>query len=470
MSKSQQTSSKVITIFKRILPSPFTIAILLSLFTLLIAQFLTKPADVGHGTYLLKLVSSWEDGLWDSSGGGLYFAFQMMLILVLGHILALTPAIDKAIQRILNYCTTTTSSVVIVAISAILVGLINWGMGLIFGAIIARKVGEKFARENKPLNYGLVGAAAYVTMMVWHGGLSGSATTKSMEAGYIPNMMKEIGSTGVFPDSVPFEATIGSSLNIMVIIACIILIPLSLYFIAKKTKSAERVPVFEERLTSRTVESTKDKQGAEKLDFSKIFGIALGLIILLIGFYKAITYEGESTLGFIQLNFINLIFLGLGLTLHKTINNFSSALQEAIGDVSGILIQFPFYFGILAIMKSSGLIVLFSDAITSVATAYTLPLFTFISAGVVNFFVPSGGGQWAVQGPIILETAQQLGADLPKSILAMAYGDQLTNMLQPFWALPLLGITKLKPQQLLPYTFLLFVLGFFIFGTALILY
>ena len=214
----------------------------------------------------------------------------------------------------------------------------------------------------------------------------------------------------------------------------------------------------------------KDKQGAEKLDFSKIFGIALGLIILLIGFYKAITYEGESTLGFIQLNFINLIFLGLGLTLHNTINNFSSALQEAIGDVSGILIQFPFYFGILAIMKSSGLIVLFSDAITSVATAYTLPLFTFISAGVVNFFVPSGGGQWAVQGPIILETAQQLGADLPKSILAMAYGDQLTNMLQPFWALPLLGITKLKPQQLLPYTFLLFVLGFFIFGTALILY
>ena len=470
MSKSQQTSSKVITIFKRILPSPFTIAILLSLFTLLIAQFLTKPADVGHGTYLLKLVSSWEAGLWDSSGGGLYFAFQMMLILVLGHILALTPAIDKAIQRILNYCTTTTSSVVIVAISAILVGLINWGMGLIFGAIIARKVGEKFARENKPLNYGLVGAAAYVTMMVWHGGLSGSATTKSMEAGYIPNMMKEIGSTGVFPDSIPFEATIGSSLNIMVIIACIILIPLVLYFIAKKTKSAERVPVFEERLTSRTVESTKDKQGAEKLDFSKIFGIALGLIILLIGFYKAVTYEGESTLGFIQLNFINLIFLGLGLTLHKTINNFSSALQEAIGDVSGILIQFPFYFGILAIMKSSGLIVLFSDAITSVATAYTLPLFTFISAGVVNFFVPSGGGQWAVQGPIILETAQQLGADLPKSILAMAYGDQLTNMLQPFWALPLLGITKLKPQQLLPYTFLLFVLGFFIFGTALILY
>lgn len=469
MSKSQETSNKIIDIFKRILPSPFTIAILLSISTLLLAQFITKPEDVSHGRYFLKLATSWEEGLWDSSGGGLYFAFQMMLILVLGHILALTPAVDRIIQALLTYCTTTTHSVVIVSIAAILVGLLNWGMGLIFGAIIARKVGEKFARENKPLNYGLVGAAAYVTMMVWHGGLSGSATTKSMEEGYIPDMMQRIGSTEVFPNSVPFEATIGSTLNIGVILACLIIIPISLFFISKKTKSAEKVPKFEEKLGKRQEESAKDKKGAEKLDYSRIFGIGLGLSILCIGIYKAFTYEGVSSLGFIQLNFINLMFLGLGLTLHKTVTNFSNALQDAIGDVSGILIQFPFYFGILALMKSSGLIEVFSDSITSIATTYTLPLYTFVSAGVVNFFVPSGGGQWAVQGPIILETAKQLNADLPKSILAMAYGDQLTNMLQPFWALPLLGITKLKPQQLLPYTFLLFLVGLLIFGIALLL-
>ena len=192
--------------------------------------------------------------------------------------------------------------------------------------------------------------------------------------------------------------------------------------------------------------------------------------ILSIGIYKAFSYDGQSSLGFIQLNFINLIFLGLSLTLHKTINNFTKALQNAIGDISGILIQFPFYFGILALMKSSGLIILFSDSITSIASDFTLPLFTFFSAGLVNFFVPSGGGQWAIQGPIIIETAQQLGADLPKTIMAMAYGDQLTNMLQPFWALPLLGITQLKPQQLLPYTFLLFIVGVLIFGIGLVLF
>jgi len=250
---------------------------------------------------------------------------------------------------------------------------------------------------------------------------------------------------------------------------CLISIPLLLYWIAKKTKN-EKVPQFKN--THKTIKAAEKQtiDGAERLDYSKVLGMALGISILIFGIYKAVTYNGSSALGFIQLNFINFIFLGLSLTLHKNIRNFTSALQKAIGDISGILIQFPFYFGILAIMNSSGLIALFSNSITSIASATTLPLFTFFSAGVVNFFVPSGGGQWAIQGPIIAETAQRLGADLPKTILAMAYGDQLTNMLQPFWALPLLGITKLKPQQLLPYTFLIFLVALVIFGIGLLVF
>lgn len=470
MAKKEQQSAKIIRIFKSILPSPFTIAILLTLITLLIAQFVTKPTTVSHGDYFLQLVFSWEDGLWDNSAGGLYFAFQMMLILVLGHILALTPAVNRLINALLRYCNTTASSVVVVALGAITLGLINWGLGLIFGAIIARKVGEKFARENKPLNYGLVGAAGYATMMVWHGGLSGSATTKSMEEGYIPEMMQHAQIAGNYPNSVPFEATIGSGLNITVAIACLILIPTVLFLIARRKKN-EHIPVFHIALEDSTENVTTEKvQGAERLDFSRILGISIGMGILLIGMYKAITFTGTSSLGFIQLNFINLIFLGLSLVLHQTITKFSNALQTAIGDVSGILIQFPLYFGILAIMQSSGLITLFSNSITQIATDYTLPLYTFLSAGLVNMFVPSGGGQWAIQGPIIIETAKQLGADLPKTILAMAYGDQWTNMLQPFWALPLLGITKLKPQQLLPYSFVIFIVGLFIFGMALLIF
>lgn len=463
------TSSKAIRIFQSLLPSPFTIAILLTLLTLALAQFITKPVDVSQSAYFIDLLGAWKTGLWDSSGGGLYFAFQMMMILVLGHILALTPAVDRLIQMLLKYCTDTASSVVVVAIGAITMGLINWGLGLIFGAIIARKVGEKFASEKKAINYGLVGAAAYSTMMVWHGGLSGSATTKSMEEGHIAEMMAKSNLAGPFPETVPFDLTIGSTMNIVMALACLILIPALLYFVAKKFKN-EQIPSFDSQLEITASKEKSNVKGAERLDFSKWFGMALGAGFVLLGVYEAVTFEGLSSFGFIQLNFINFMFLGLSLFLHGSIHNFSEALQLAIGDVSGILIQFPFYFGILALMQSSGLIILFSDSITAVANEATLPLFTFLSAGLVNFFVPSGGGQWAIQGPIVIETAEKLGASLPKTILAMAYGDQWTNMLQPFWALPLLGITKLKPQQLLPYSFLVFLLGLCIFGIGLLVF
>lgn len=468
MSVTVKHSGRLISVFKNLLPSPFTIAILLTIVTLLLAQFVSKPESEPHFEFFIKTVTSWESGLWDSSAGGLYFAFQMMMILVLGHILALTPAVDRLIQLLLKYCNTTASSVVTVAAGSIVLGLINWGLGLIFGAIMARKVGEKFAREKKLLNYGLVGAAAYSTMMVWHGGLSGSATTKSMENGYISEMMEKANITGNFPSSIPFDLTIGSTLNIVIALSCLILIPAFLYFIAKRTKN-ESVPKFDDEFAHSLKSENEQIEGAERLDYSNILGMGLGIAFLMLGIYRAFQYQGSSTLGFIQLNYINFIFLGLSLLLHKNIRNFLKSLDIAINDVSGILIQFPLYFGILAIMQNSGLIILFSDTITSIANSNTLPFFTFLSAGAVNMFIPSGGGQWAVQGPIVIETAARLGADLPKTILGMAYGDQWTNMLQPFWALPLLGITKLKPQQLLPYSFLVLVLGLLIFGIGLLI-
>lgn len=461
-------SQQFISIFKRILPSPFTIAILLTVLTVLLAMFLTKPTDSSNGEYLLYLFSSWETGLWDNSAGGLYFAFQMMLILVLGHVLALTKPVDYLIQALLHYCKTTASSVFIVAIGSIVMGLFNWGLGLIFGAILARKVGEKFSHSGKALNYGLVGTAAYATMMVWHGGLSGSATTKAMEEGYIPKMMERMGSDGSYPSSLPFESTIGSGINIIVAVLCIAIIPVFLYLIARKS-SINDVPKFKNQF-GKKAEIKEKVKGAEILDYSTLFGKFLGLGILILIIIKVFDYQGQSSLGFINLNFINLSLLGLALFFHGSINNFINAVQISIGDVSGILIQFPLYFGILGIMKSSGLITLFSDSIIAISTDYSLPIYTFISAGVVNFFVPSGGGQWAIQGPILIEAATQLGANLPKTVMAMCYGDQLTNMLQPFWALPLLGITKLKPYQILPYTFLLFILGCLLFGGVLLIW
>ena len=162
--------------------------------------------------------------------------------------------------------------------------------------------------------------------------------------------------------------------------------------------------------------------------------------------------------------------LGLALFLHSNFKDFLNSINEAIKGVSGILVQFPLYFGIMGIMTSSGLVYVFSDFFTSISNEFTYPIYTMISAGIVNIFVPSGGGQWAVQAPIILQVANELNVSFEKTIMAFVYGDQLTNMLQPFWALPLLGITGLKARQILPYSMLIMLGGMTIFLFGIIIF
>ena len=162
--------------------------------------------------------------------------------------------------------------------------------------------------------------------------------------------------------------------------------------------------------------------------------------------------------------------LGLALVFHSKIFTFLKAIEKAIGGTAGILIQFPLYFGIMGIISETGIISDLAAYFKTISTDYTYPIFTFISAGMVNFFVPSGGGQWYIQGPLIIQSAIEMGIPLNKSIMAMVYGDQLTNMMQPFWALPLLGITGLKAKDILPYTLILMVVGFIIFTLGLLIF
>ena len=193
-------------------------------------------------------------------------------------------------------------------------------------------------------------------------------------------------------------------------------------------------------------------------------------MILAFAFYKAFIIPENISLNIITPNYINLVLLGLGIMMHSSIYSFLKGVDKAISGASGILIQFPLYFGIMGIMNHSGMVQIMSDFFVSISNETTFPIFTFISAGIVNVFVPSGGGQWAVQGPIIVEAASQLGVGIPKSVMALAYGDLLTNMLQPFWALPLLGITGLKAKEILPYTLILLVAGAIIFIGGLLVF
>ena len=444
-------SDKIGKILKNVLPAPFTIAVILTFLTILIAFFIST--DSYNSKNFFEILSFWEKGLWDNKL--MVFALQMMLMLVLGHSLALSKPISKIINNITIHCNNTANAAAIVTFTTLLVAFFNWGLGLIFGAIFARKVGEHATKNKIPLNYPLIGAAGYSGLMIWHGGISGSAPIKIAEQGHF--LAEKIG-------TISQAETIFSAMNVTISLSLIVILPLFMFFLAKKTKS-ELVNIIEVEKIEKI-----ELEGAEKIDHSNFIAYIFGGIIITYCFYKAILLPDKMTLNFITPNFINLSLLGLCVILHKNFFQFIKSVDSAIKGASGILIQFPLYFGIMGIMKDTGMIELMSDLFISISNENTFPIFTFFSAGLVNIFVPSGGGQWAIQGPIIVEAAMKLGVSIPKSVMSLAYGDQITNMLQPFWALPLLGVTGLKAKEILPYTLLLMLLGGVIFITGLLIF
>lgn len=459
-------ANSIESIFKKIFPSPFTIAVLLNFLSVLLAIIYTGDKDLGYLSQSLTVIEYWEQGLWNAPL--MVFAMQMMLMLVLGHVLALSQPVNKGIQYMTAYCNNTANAAFWVCLLTLLVSLFNWGLGLIFGAIFARKVAENAHQNKWPLHYPIIGACGYSGLMVWHGGISGSAPVKAAESWHIKSLM-----TGIYnkeqldqlPEMLSFTDTIFSTMNISVSIMLLITLPGIMYFIGKKSIAKNY------QINSINIASEAPKLlGAERLDHSKLLAGILGAGILIFAFYKSVVLPESINLNFINPNFINFSLLGIGILFHGNFYRFLKAVDQAISGASGILIQFPLYFGIMGIMKHSGMIHSLSDFFVDISTETTFPIFTFISAGIVNIFVPSGGGQWAIQGPIIIETSLQLGLNISKNVMALAYGDQLTNMLQPFWALPLLGITGLKAKEILPYTLMIMKVGGIIFVSGLLIF
>jgi len=449
-------------LFKRYLPSPFSIAVLLTFLTIALALLFTENSS--EGSHIIAILSYWESGIWNN--GLLVFAYQMMLILVLGHVLVLSKPIELLILKLVGMVKNSANAALLVALPTMLVAFFNWGLGLIFGALLARKVGEYAQKNNIPINYPLIGACGYLGLMVWHGGISGSAPLKVSEAGHLTNLMEGVLSTDVLaslPDTISTGDTVLSGGNLIIFSVVLATISIMAYQLGRKTRPT-RIQL--SRYTFNT-DASKKAVGAERLDRASWFAIGFGVLII-----GAFVIQYSSLLQNLNItpNMLNLFMMGLALIMHGSIKRFLHAVEAAIGDTSGILIQFPLYFGIMGIMASSGMINSISDFFVSISDETTLPIFTFFSAGLVNIFVPSGGGQWAIQGPMILESALQLNVPLGKAVMALAYGDQITNMLQPFWALPLLGITKLEAKEILPYTILFMIVGSVIYITGLLIF
>ncbi|MEL6328469.1 MAG: TIGR00366 family protein [Planctomycetota bacterium] len=443
--------SRISRVFERTAPDPFVLAILLTAVTaaaaLLFGDFASKPADESRAGYLLTQWRS-DSGLWALIG----FGMQMCLVLVTGHALAEARPIKRALHSIAAIPRDARTATAMVAFVACVTGLLNWGLALVVGATLAREVARSLEARGVRAHYPLLAAAGYAGLLVWHGGLSGSAPiTMTTEAGAArvlndPGLLERIGGP------VPLGETLASPMNLVVSGGLALLVPLVFALLVPRDGAGELRPVtdyrpLESEPETRPENGTRPASIPEHLARSRVLAWGLAAAFGLAFFSSA---AGKS-LGSIGLNDVNALMLMLGLALHASSASYARAAEDGARGCAGIILQFPLYAGIAAMLKTSGLVAMFARGAAELPSWALEPGMFFLS-GVVNFFVPSGGGQWGIQGPIALEAAAAAGTDPGRMIMAVAYGDQLTNMLQPFWALPLLAITGVKAREIVGYT------------------
>ncbi|NLY81086.1 MAG: short-chain fatty acid transporter [Lysinibacillus sp.] len=416
------------TIMEKYLPDPYIFVAILTVLVVLLGVGFTESTP-------LDMVIYWGNGFW----GLLAFTMQMVIVLTAGHVLAHSPLFKKFLSSIARRIKTPGMAIIIVTFVSLVACWINWGFGLVIGAIFAKEI----ARHVKKVDYRLLIASAYSGFMIWHGGLAGSIPLSVATEGHpFQDIM------GVIPTS----DTLFTPYNLFIVIVILITLPFfNRWMMPREEETVEVDPTLlvdeEQKLPP------PEKTFASWSERSYILTVFIGLIGLTYLIYHF------ATKGFaLDLNIVNTIFIILGIILHGTPQRFLAATQNAIKTAGGIVFQFPFYAGIMGMMQYSGLAAVFSEWFIAISNDTTFYLFTFYSAGLVNFFIPSGGGQWAVQAPIMLEAAQTLGADYAKTAMAIAWGDAWTYMIQPFWALPALDIAGLKAKDIMG--FCVFVLLF----------
>ncbi|MFP4138879.1 MAG: short-chain fatty acid transporter [Halomonas sp.] len=410
-------SRPAVKLVERYLPDPYIFVLLLTLIAAVAAIAVERQTP-------LAVMRMWGDGFWNL----LTFSMQMLLVLVTGFMLASSPPVKKLLQRLAALAKGPGGAILLVTYVSLAASWINWGFGLVVGALFAKEL----ARLVR-VDYRLLVASAYSGFVVWHGGLAGSIPLTIATEDHFS--VEEIGVIGT-------GSTIFAFFNLAIVVMLFIAVPLVNRLMLPDDK--ESVFVDPKLLEDEPETRVRITRPAERLENSValawLVGIP-GLIFLVDHFFL----RG----GGLNLNIVNFLFLFLAIVLHRTPRSLLTSLNEAIKGGAGIVIQFPFYAGIMAIMVESGLAATMSEALVSFATETSLPFWSFISAGIVNLFVPSGGGQWAVQAPVMLPAAEALGVDVARVSMAVAWGDAWTNLLQPFWALPVLAIAGLKAKDIM---------------------
>lgn len=432
-------TNKSVRMVERYLPDPFIFVLVLTLLVFALGIGFERQSPIA-------MVDYWGGGFWNL----LTFGMQMVLVLTTGFVLASTPFFRKILSSLAKTVSTPGAAIVLVTVVSMVAAWINWGFGLVIGALFARQLAQAVPR----VDYRLLIASAYSGFLVWHGGLASSIGLVIATEGHFTAEKIGIIST---------SETIFATFNLLIVLAIIIVIPIVNRLMMGPPETAHVVDPEKLRKEEEGAALPPVETPADRLENSVTLAQAVGVMgLVFIGYY----FIANS--GTLNLNIVNFTFLTLGLMLHGRPSYFLRSLQEAVKGASGIIIQFPFYAGIMGMMIDSGLAASISQGFVAISNPSTFPLFAFLSAGLVNIFVPSGGGQWAVQADIMIDAAMALNADIARTAMAVAWGDAWTNMIQPFWALPALAIAGLRAKDIMGYCLIVLFVSGLIIGAGLV--
>lgn len=431
----------------RFVPDAFSIACVLTLVTFGLGL------SIG-GADLAACTRAWGNGFWSL----LALSMQIGIVIFAGYILAVSPVVGRLLDALSAVPRTPRQAVAFTALLSMVLCWLNWGMGLIVSAMLVRIV----ARRHPGADYRLLVAVAYLGLgATWHGGPSGTVPLLLATPGSF--MIKD----GWIAAPIPLAATVFTPLNLGLMAAvtlgltafAVLLHPPAERAVKADPKALEALAGFEP--PPRPAQPTP----AERLMHGPWLNGAIGLL--------GLGYVGlESSAGRLNLTLdtVNLLFLSLALLAHRSPASVVLAAEEASRSLHGVVLQFPLYAGMYGIIKDTGLAQAAADLFIHAATPRTYPFLVFCYSAVLNYWVPSGGAKWAMEAPYVLQAAKALDVPVTSVVMAYAYGDMATNLIQPFWAIPLLGVARLEFRDILGYELLVLALFTAIVAPALLLF
>jgi short-chain fatty acids transporter len=430
---------------ERWMPGPF-------LFAIILTYVAGLAAFVSEGAGPVEVAEAWYGGFWSL----LEFAMQMVVILATGTVVAYHPRVRAGILGMVRLPRSGPQAVVLVGMGAMLAAWVSWGLGLILGAILAREMGRAAARRAVPVHYPLLAVAGYMGVgLNWGWGMSSSPGLLQATEG---NVLMGLG----FVDRViPATEWVFHPYPLMLTALGLAYATLALWLlcpppshcrgIGRYVEAPDEVPEAQGR---DPLAPTRAATPADLIDNSRL----LGGVLALVGVALSVRVFLTEGLGALDLNVLNFAFLMVGLLLFLSPAKYEKDFYQAIQGCAGIIMLYPFYAGIIGIMTGTGLVATITEALLSLASADSFPVIAWVTAAALNLFIPSGGGEWAVVGGPMMLAGAELGIPHGQTIAAYSAGDAHTNLLNPFWALPLLAITGLRARDMFGYAITMMLL------------